>query len=177
MTQPWRGKRALTMCEDTVNLGRAWTRRNVAVYLSPSKIMGQPAVHLEMRYSSAAACRRRGVKPIRDLLALDIDACIRRDIRFSAICSLIADKAINRLAEEKVRRHADRAATVKKADRFRTGASALTPRATCWSRSCASCQTRIGWQLGLIVRSSPLRTALMPCSYCAMPPCTCQLRR
>ena len=95
LTQPWRGKRALTMCEDTVNLGRAWTRRNVAVYLSPSKIMGQPAVHLEMRYSSAAACRRRGVKPIRDLLALDIDACIRRDIRFSAICSLIADKAIN----------------------------------------------------------------------------------
>jgi hypothetical protein len=113
LTQPWRGKRARAVYEGTIYLGPASTRRNVAVYLSPSKITGQPAVHLEMRYIKADACRRRGIHCIGDLLALDVNACIRRDIRFSAICWGTADRAIDRLAAKVVRQHADRAETVK----------------------------------------------------------------
>jgi hypothetical protein len=113
LTQPWRGNRERTVYEDTVYFGAASTRRNVAVYASVSKITHQPAVHLEMRYIGADACGRRGVHCIDDLTLLDVEACIRRDIRLSAICWRIADKSIDRLAEEVVRRHADRAETVK----------------------------------------------------------------
>lgn len=113
LTQPWRGKRERAVYEGTVYLGPASTRRNVAVYVSDSKITSQPAVHVELRYSRADTCRRRGVHRIGDLLALDIEACVRRDLRFSAICWRIADRAIDKLAAQVVRRHADRAETVK----------------------------------------------------------------
>jgi hypothetical protein len=113
LTQPWRGKRERTLYEDTLYLGPKSTRRNVVVYLSPSKITSQPAVHLELRYVSADTCRRRGVHRVGDLLALDIDTCIRRDLRFSAICWRIADRAIDKLAARVVRQHADRAETVE----------------------------------------------------------------
>jgi hypothetical protein len=46
-------------------------------------------------------------------LTLDVNACIRRDIRLSAICWRIADRAIDRLAAKVVRQHADRAETAK----------------------------------------------------------------
>lgn len=113
LTQPWRGKRHRTVYEGTIYLGPASTRRNTALYVSPSKITGQPAVHLEMRYIRAGTCRRRGVHRVGDLSALDIDACIRRDIRFSTICWRIADRAIDQLAAGVARKHADRAETVK----------------------------------------------------------------
>jgi len=105
LTQPWRGKRDRTVYEGTLYFGPASTRRNVAVYLSRSKITGQPVVHLELRYS-AAACRRRGVHRIGDLSALDIEACIRRDIKLTAICWRTADRAIDRLAAALMRKHA-----------------------------------------------------------------------
>jgi hypothetical protein len=113
LTQPWRGKRERTVYKGTVYLGPASTRRNVALYRSSSKITSQPAVHLELRYIAADACRRRGVHRITDLSALDIDSCIRRDMRFSTICWRIADKSFDRLAEEAVRQHANREDTVK----------------------------------------------------------------
>lgn len=113
LTQPWRGNRERTIYKNTVYFGAASSRRNVVVYVSDSKITHQPAVHLELRYISADACRRRGVHRIDDLLAVDIDACIRRDVRFSAICWRIADKAIDKLTKSAARRHADRDETVK----------------------------------------------------------------
>jgi hypothetical protein len=78
LTQPWRGKRERAVCEGTVYFGPASTRRNVGVYRRVSKITHQPAVHVEMRYKCADSCRRRDVDRIRDLPALDIEACIPR---------------------------------------------------------------------------------------------------
>jgi hypothetical protein len=86
VTQPRHGKRKASDFETTRYLAGRGSPRNIAIYADrPSKITNRPAVHIEIRYSGAHMCRRRGVRRAGDLLQFDPGAYLDRDIRLSAV--------------------------------------------------------------------------------------------
>jgi hypothetical protein len=95
ITQPRHGKRKASDFETTRYLASKGSQRNIAIYADrPSKITNRPAVHIEIRYSRAHMCRRRGVRRAGDLLKFDYAAYLDRDIRLSAVNWEKADRLI-----------------------------------------------------------------------------------
>jgi hypothetical protein len=101
MTQPWRGNRRTHTEKSTLYLAARTSRRNVALYADrPSKVTGEPAVHVEFRYTGTAACKRRGIYHIGDLLNFDPGICLQRDMRISVLNLRKLDRLVAALARE-----------------------------------------------------------------------------
>jgi hypothetical protein len=99
LTQPWRGHRKVTRYQTTIYYGAKRTRRNLAMYATrPSKLTGGPAAHIELRYSTAASCRRRRVNQLKDLVRLAPAQLLAKDCRLSIINWHKVDREIDKMA-------------------------------------------------------------------------------
>jgi hypothetical protein len=115
VTQPHHGRRLsnrymVSEEERTQYFGRKWTTRNIALYVRTSKITKSPAAHLELRYCTARSCRKLGVQTISDLRYLDLETLLQhdllqRDLKISGINWSKADRIIDRIITELMRRH------------------------------------------------------------------------
>lgn len=85
LTQPWRGKRELRLCESTLYFTKAWKPRNIAIYPARSKKTVEWAAHIEFRYCHAASCRRIGIRSLGDIATFDPVSAITRACRFSML--------------------------------------------------------------------------------------------
>jgi len=86
LRQLWHGKRRANSVFETVYYGRAWHRRNIALYPTRvSKVTGTDCAHVEFRFYSAAVCKRMGLVRLTDITSLDVIDLLQRNCRLSAI--------------------------------------------------------------------------------------------
>lgn len=99
LTQPWRGTRKQCRFEGTLYFGSSWSRRNIAIYSDrPSKITGQPCVHIELRYCRSGSCSRIGLDTADGICALDPVRIADRGFRVSAVSTANLRREILKVA-------------------------------------------------------------------------------
>jgi hypothetical protein len=104
LLQKGHGKRVKHPHDHTVYWSRCrTTSRNVALYGDkPSKTGNGPCAHLELRFSSAAACRSINLFVPSQLLAdIDVMELLKRQTKLTCV----NERALERLAEAAARRH------------------------------------------------------------------------
>jgi hypothetical protein len=106
ITQPWHGRRnRLIDYKNTIYFDHKKAFRGIKLYPTISKIVGKPAAHLELKYSTARTCKLRKIHKISDLINLDLDKFLERDIKLSDINFTLAERILCRAAEEYAKLH------------------------------------------------------------------------
>lgn len=99
ITQRWPSKASQVACETTIYLRRAWQRRNALIYSDKSsKVDGRPCVHVEMRFTRAADCRRLGLNTFEGILACSPQRIAEHELRLCSVNPRQLAAAINRYA-------------------------------------------------------------------------------
>jgi hypothetical protein len=95
------------------------SQRDMLAYTTfPSKLTGQPCMHLELRFQTAQACRSQGVHRARDLAQLNPAQVFERCVRISYVGETYVQHAIRDAVEDDIRHHKGRLTSVL-ADRLR----------------------------------------------------------
>ena len=111
LVQKWHGKRHKRQHKNSVYWNRdRQTARNIALYADkPSKTGMGPCAHVELRFSTAAACRRVGISEPRDLLRdIEVARLLQRQTRLARVDARRFDRLIEQIARKRIRLRTER---------------------------------------------------------------------